>query len=319
MATESIKMPWVSFCISTYKRPQLLQNQIELILQQTFQDFEIIVSDNDPEMSAASIIKSTNDPRVKYFSNGMNLGMTKSFNKSIERAMADYVVMVTDDDPVVPDMLEIFHKLIECYPGFGIYLGCERKGKDRDKIEIFDNEEFGFEILSPTLTPNILWSSCVLRRDVVLKVGGMPDYGSPHLADHALLVLCGGVDGGLLINRMFSNLTSHQMNFSKGNVHLYYVGCLEFYNLISKSDKSLTFIKNGRNALILHLHRWFIVSMFVLRNYYTYEEPNKSVVSQLTSEGEKILRLPFMKNARLRYYLKLVMFYLKMPFIYLNK
>lgn len=58
-----------------------------------------------------------------YFSNGENLGMIKSFNKSIERAASDYIVMITDDDPVYPDMLETLVKLNKDFPGYGMYLG----------------------------------------------------------------------------------------------------------------------------------------------------------------------------------------------------
>lgn len=307
------KTPWVSFCMSTFKRPGILENQLRLILQQTFQDFEVVISDNDPEMSAEVIVKSIGDPRLKYFSNGVNLGMAKSFNKSIERATADYIVMITDDDPVIPEMLEIFHGLIKRYSGFSIYMGCERTGKGADEVEVFGKNELGFQILNPVLTPNILWSSCVLRKDAAKAVGGMPDYGSPHLADHALLMLCGCINGGVMINRMFSNLTSHGMNFSKGNVHLYYIACLEFYNLILKTDRKKTYIKNGEDALILHLHRWFIVSMFVLRKYYTYKNKSKEMISQVEAEVKKMLSLPFMKTVRHRYYLKLAIFYLKMP------
>lgn len=307
------KAPWVSFCISTYRRPEILKNQLTLILKQTFKDFEVVISDNDPEMSAGLTVKSIDDPRLKYFPNGTNLGMTKSFNKSIERATADYIVMITDDDPLIPEMLETFYNLVERHPGLGIYIGCVRTGKGEDEVEIFDKNEFGFQILNPGLTPNILWSSCVLRRDVARKVGGMPDYGSPHLADHALLMLCGCTNGGVMVNKMFSSLTSHGMNFSKGNVHLYYIACLEFYNLISKSDRNRTYIKNGQDALVMHLHRWFIVSMFVLRKYYTYRDKNKEMIGLVNSEAKKMLSLPFMKKARFRYYLKLVVFHLKIP------
>jgi len=49
--TIMLQKPWVSFCMSTYKRPEFLRKQIEGILQQTFTDFEIVISDNDPEGS----------------------------------------------------------------------------------------------------------------------------------------------------------------------------------------------------------------------------------------------------------------------------
>ncbi len=102
---------WVSFCISTYKRPELLKQQLALLLTQTFKDFDIVVSDNDPEASANSVCQSLNDNRIRYFHNHDNLGMIKSFNKSIERAETDYIVMVTDDDPIQPEFLSYFRTI----------------------------------------------------------------------------------------------------------------------------------------------------------------------------------------------------------------
>jgi GT2 family glycosyltransferase len=43
---------WVSFCMSTYMRPILLEKTLRSILSQTFTDFEVVISDNDPKGSA---------------------------------------------------------------------------------------------------------------------------------------------------------------------------------------------------------------------------------------------------------------------------
>ena len=113
MNTGEAENPWVSFCMSTYKRPELLKTQLSTILKQTFTDFEIVVSDNDPDCSARNTVSGFQDIRLQYFSNVENLGMIKSFNKSIERSSADFIVMVTDDDPVDIDFLQTFYNLYE--------------------------------------------------------------------------------------------------------------------------------------------------------------------------------------------------------------
>lgn len=311
MADHTINMPWVSFCISTYKRPLLLKQQLESILRQTFLNFEIVISDNDPDRSAEAVVNLIADPRLKYFPNTENLGMMKSFNKSIERSVAEFVITITDDDPVVQDMLEVFFNLINNYPGYGIYVGCSRVGKKEGEIEIFDNKNFLFQILSPALTDNLLWSSCIIKKNVLLDIGGIPDYGSPHLADHAMIALCGTINGGVLINKMYSELTAHDNNFSKGNIHLYYISCIQFYDLITKNAKQELYIINGENALIQHLDRWFLVAMFSLKKYFTYYRKEAVTISQIALESKKILHLSFMKHLRVRFYLKLLIFNLK--------
>src|SRR5688572_27167051 len=104
-------IPWVSFCMSTYKRPELLKKQIDCILNQKFTDFNIIISDNDPLGSGKIAVESFNDSRIDYAVNDSNLGMVKSFNKSISRSQSEFIVMITDDDPVYPEMLMELHDL----------------------------------------------------------------------------------------------------------------------------------------------------------------------------------------------------------------
>lgn len=309
---------WISFCMSTYNRPQLLKNQLELILKQINKNFEVVISDNDPQCSAEAVVKELDDKRLKYFSNINNLGMVKSFNKSIERATTPYVVMITDDDPVAPDMLEDFHKIMTKYPSHSIYFGCRRKGKKESEVEVFNNNDFVFQILHPQLTSNFLWSGCILKRDVILKFGGMPDYGSPHLADHAMLALCGKDNGGVLINKMYSSLSSHETNFSKSNYHLYYVACLEFYKFMTNSFDKSFYIKGNENALIKHLNAWYIAISFNLRKYFTYTSRNAQTLREIHSFSKEILKLPFMKHLTIRYYLKLIVFSIKKPLYLLH-
>jgi glycosyltransferase involved in cell wall biosynthesis len=208
---------WASFCISTYKRPEILKQQLQLLLTQTFPHFNIVISDNDPEASARIVCESLNDNRIKYFHNGDNLGMIKSFNKSIERAVTDYIVMVTDDDPIEPEFLSYFHNIYKQHPQYSIYCGFGRKKKNPLEAEYIHKENFIQEIIDPDKTYELLWSSSVIKRSDALAIGCIPDYGSPHLADHAFLALVGNANGGIIVNKMFSSLTSHNTNFSKSH------------------------------------------------------------------------------------------------------
>lgn len=311
MQTGNVKLPWVSFCMSTYKRPTLLKKQLSIILEQTFGDFEVVISDNDPDCSAKEIVLNFEDNRLQYFSNVDNIGMTNSFNKSISRSKGKYIVMITDDDPVVPNMLETFYAIINLHPGLGIYCGCERSRSKTGAIEKFDRYDFVFQLLHPKYTKNLLWSSCLLDAQVLKNIGGMPNYGSPHLADHAMLALCGSSNGGLMINQMFSNLAEHDANFSKTNIELYYKACVEFYNLVINSFKQNAYIRKNENALLKHLERWFITYSFALRKYYTHTMPDNPKIKIINSESQKVLAMPFMAQLKIRYLIKLTVFKIK--------
>jgi glycosyltransferase involved in cell wall biosynthesis len=311
---EKVARPWASFCMSTYKRPDLLGKQLSLLLNQTFTNFEIVISDNDPEGSAQNIIIEINDTRIKYFQNGNNIGMIGSFNKTIERSKGEFVVMVTDDDPIAPEFLSEMNDLVIQDKRFALYGGFLFSGRRGygDKV-VIPAETFIEEILDPSNTTWMLWSSCMIRREKLL-IDKIPEYGSPHLADHAMIALAGSHGGGLFLNKKFSNLTSHESNFSKFNFESYVQGCQGFYNAFTAIRDSAK-LKTVRK----HLHYWFIANIFNLKRYYTVSVPDARMLAEVNKCTKQILEFDFMQAIKLRYAMKNIIFECKKMFGLLKK
>ena len=231
-----MSIPKVSFCFTTFKRYDYLRSTLESVRNQTFSDFEVIVSDNDPEQSGRDIVESF-DSRFKYFPNKENLGMKKSFNKSLERSNGEFVVMIADDDPVYPDMLETLLSLADKYPGYGMYLGgCNWFCTDPDladfynckvgvnsclahrpinQIQEFSANDFLLNFFNLRIFPNYLWSTAIVRRKVLVDQGGVPDYGTAFLGDYAYMSIMGGYSGCVVINKALGHQTLHKQNFGR--------------------------------------------------------------------------------------------------------
>src|SRR5258705_598866 len=222
MVDDNMEIPWVSFCMSTYKRPLFLKRQIESILKQSFRNFEVVICDNDPDGSAWNVIKAIGDPRLKYFPNINNLGMIKSFNKSIIHSKAEYIVSVADDDRVYPDMLETLVTLKNKYPGYGMYLGgcdwfcthhevaklyglkvgtntCLSNNHDLNYTEAFEPDKFVQNLFTFKIFPHYLWSTGMVKREILIERGGVPDYGTPFLGDYAYMSIMGSYSGCVVI------------------------------------------------------------------------------------------------------------------------
>ena len=303
---DTTEKVWVSFCMSTYNRPDFLKSQITSLLLQTFPGYEIVICDNDPTAAVKPIIDSFNDARIKYHCNHENIGMIKSFNRSIELANGQYIVMITDDDPVAHDFIETFHAVIHKFPGYSVYGGLKRNHTKEGGLEIINQRSFISEFLDPQKTTEILWSSCLLRREDVLAIGKLPDYGVPHLTDHALIAMVGSMNGGVIINRMYSNIVSHAGNFSKLNFDHYYTSCIEFYNLLNSFIANKPLEAENRKAVTKHLGKWFISYVFGLLNHYkTAANYNRQKLNEVKTIADKVLELPYMKKYRFKYEAKL--------------
>lgn len=112
-----------SILIPAYKA-RFLQECIDSILAQTYTDFEvIIVNDASPE-DITSIVQSFQDSRIHYYVNEKNFGalnVVDNWNKCLSYAVGDYAICMGDDDKLKPDCLEEYVKLMEKYPGLGVY------------------------------------------------------------------------------------------------------------------------------------------------------------------------------------------------------
>jgi glycosyltransferase involved in cell wall biosynthesis len=84
----------------------MLREAIESVLQQTYHDFELIVSDNASEDATESVVRSFDDSRIKYFKNDQNIGSRGNWNRCFGLAVGKYIAILPDDDLMLPENLE---------------------------------------------------------------------------------------------------------------------------------------------------------------------------------------------------------------------
>lgn len=93
-------MPKVSILIPTYNYARFISEALDSILLQTYQDFEVIISDdastdNTQEIVAPYLVK---DSRVKYIRHENNLGMVQNWNWTLNQSVGEYVQFLFADD-----------------------------------------------------------------------------------------------------------------------------------------------------------------------------------------------------------------------------
>lgn len=92
-------MPLVSVILTSFNHGNFIQEAIDSVLNQTFQDFELIIWDDASADNSWEIIQSYSDPRIRAFQNQQNKGPVFGINKAIsEIAQGKYIAMHHSDD-----------------------------------------------------------------------------------------------------------------------------------------------------------------------------------------------------------------------------
>jgi len=98
-------MPRVSVVTSVYNGEAHLEECIDSILNQTFQDFEYIILDNGSTDRTPEILERYSDPRIRII-HQENLGISGSLNKGIDLSGSDLIARLDADDYSFPQRLE---------------------------------------------------------------------------------------------------------------------------------------------------------------------------------------------------------------------
>jgi hypothetical protein len=80
---------------------------LESACAQTYENIEIIVSDNASPDATEELVRSIGHPRVRYHRHPTNIGAGANANSCIERAQGKYFQLLQDDDAIDPDFVEV--------------------------------------------------------------------------------------------------------------------------------------------------------------------------------------------------------------------
>jgi glycosyltransferase involved in cell wall biosynthesis len=103
----------LSILLPTRNRLEFLRYAVETVRRQDVTDWELVVSDNDSSEDIAGYIDSLEDGRIVYHRTESFLPVTANWNAALEHSSGDYVVMLGDDDGLLPGYIDCLTRLIE--------------------------------------------------------------------------------------------------------------------------------------------------------------------------------------------------------------
>lgn len=165
--------------IATYNRPKLLRRAIESALRQGIEELEIIVVDDASNIPLASVVDVY--PGIVYLRQERNQGPGPARNRGIAHASRPFVVILDDDDELLPGALTTIRDHLLSYPErtkYPVFQFRHGNGKMNAPFQLIRFDDYQTGAISGDFLP-------VIARDLFLNLG----YRYPNLrigAEHLL-------------------------------------------------------------------------------------------------------------------------------------
>jgi glycosyltransferase involved in cell wall biosynthesis len=159
-------MPYFSIIIPSYNRAHIISRAIQGVLDQTFQDFEIVIVDDGSTDNTKEILQEfTGDTRIKSIYQ-TNAGVCAARNTGAKQAEGEFLIFLDSDDTVEKSWLQDFNDLAIQNKE---WLFCSMK------VVKQDSSEYLVSALSPyknkKIKGNSIPGSWAIKKDVFLRVG----------------------------------------------------------------------------------------------------------------------------------------------------
>lgn len=180
MVVDKSVLPRVSVVLPTYRRVDMLQRAIGTVTAQTFQQWELIIVDDNGAghplqlETAAALERHRDDPRIVYRVHEHNQGGGAARNTGIEHAHAEYVAFLDDDDAWYPQKLEWQLDCFERSPAeVGLVYGGFRSVKADGSVRLRTPDSRGHTV-SQLLRRNTIGTTSLVmcRRSALEAIGG---------------------------------------------------------------------------------------------------------------------------------------------------
>ncbi len=104
----------ISIALAAYNGSKYIREQIDSIIAQTYQDFELIICDDCSTDGTWQILEeySALDTRIKIYRNPMNMGYRRNFEKIALMCTSEMIAFCDQDDIWLPNHLQVLYEHI---------------------------------------------------------------------------------------------------------------------------------------------------------------------------------------------------------------
>jgi glycosyltransferase involved in cell wall biosynthesis len=187
-AMEELSDLKITVGLVTYNRPEFLKEAVHSVLQQSYKNFELLISNDyvESEVTLESL-GIMNDSRIKIINQESNLGEIRNLNYLLEIAQSEWFVWLADDDLFHPEFLMLAKDVIldnrsSNIVGFFSNYSAANSPNDvfpkplkSSNCLYFDAKSFLFEYTARKIP--LVGCYGIMRISTLRKVGGIPRLG----------------------------------------------------------------------------------------------------------------------------------------------
>ncbi len=213
--------------MTTYNRAHFIREAIESVLQQTYQNWELLILDDASTDDTEHVIDSfvTGDSRIQYLPTPQNLGITKNRNRGLREAHGEYIAILDSDD-VWCDATKLERQVsyLESHPD-ALLVGTQVKVIDENGAQV---GALAYKIADADIRKTILLRNEFAHSSIVFRMcpGVHYDETVPIWEDYELILNLGTRGALANLTETMTAYRKHSGNISKedalrgGRTHL---------------------------------------------------------------------------------------------------
>ena len=97
--------PFFSVILPTYNRANFLPLAIQSVLQQSFEDFELVISNGGSTDNTRNVVAEFKDKRIRYIETDKRLSMSENYQHALNHSSGEFIIFFSDDDAFIPTSL----------------------------------------------------------------------------------------------------------------------------------------------------------------------------------------------------------------------
>lgn len=196
----------ISIILPTYNRARTIKRAVISVLEQTYEDLELLIIDDGSTDNTKEIVSQIKDARVRYIELEQNHGACKARNRGITEAMGEYIAFQDSDDEWLPEKLEKQLNAMHKYNADIVYCAMRRYSPSGEKWEKYPRIvlDYDRDIRRQFLVENMAGCVALLIKKTCFQEEKF-DETMPRLQDWDLMVRFAGKFKIIYLDKLLIN------------------------------------------------------------------------------------------------------------------